>query len=606
MRGGQARHRLGRLLVVGLLLPAAGCGLFRSTDDPGDTVQIFFEHVAKGDTEAAAKITNDEVGARDLLDRVRGALRPAGLTSRVEQVRSAGPEAASAEATVVLDWDLGEGRHWSYQNTVELRRQQDREWRVHWLPTVVHPKLAVQQTVAFREQQPELAPVLDRDGAPLLSSQKVVTVLLNRKEVGDLDAVSGSLARSLQQFDERISQQSVTEGAQRTPEGQAYAVAVLREPDYQRVKPDIYDLPGVRFTTDTRLLGPDRNFGSRVLPAIRTTVRDHITGKPGWRVVSVNAAGAEVETLHEVRPQPAEAVSTSLSRSVQAAAEDAVETVPQQSVVVAIQPSTGNILAVAQNSAADNGNLLPWTGRYPPGSTFKIVTATAALQAKTATADTVVPCPGSWIIQGYRVPNINGFALGNVPLHTAFAQSCNTTFAQLAKDLPADALTNTARQLGLGVDFEIPGVTTVTGAVPPASDAKMRAVDGFGQGKVVASPFGMALVVASVANGTMPTPTLIRGMETKADAAPEPLAPEVADAVRAMMRRVVTEGTASRFTGVDGVHGKTGTAEFGDGSQAHGWFVGFRGDLAFATFVAESGSSVPAIDISERFLRALG
>ncbi|MGH3820705.1 MAG: penicillin-binding transpeptidase domain-containing protein, partial [Pseudonocardiaceae bacterium] len=148
---------------------------------------------------------------------------------------------------------------------------------------------------------------------------------------------------------------------------------------------------------------------------------------------------------------------------------------------------------------------------------------------------------------------------------------------------------------------------TVTGQVPPSESMVRRAENGFGQGRVLASPFGMALVAATVAaGGRLPTPVLIRGMQTHMTLGPvAPMPREVADAVRVMMREVVTQGTAKALAGQGQLYGKTGTAE-DDPDVAHGWFVGFRGDLAFATLVVGAGSSGPALDVSARFLSTLG
>jgi hypothetical protein len=82
--------------------------------------------------------------------------------------------------------------------------------------------------------------------------------------------------------------------------------------------------------------------------------------------------------------------------------------------------------------------------------------------------------------------------------------------------------------------------------------------------------------------------------------------PAALEQVRTMMRAVVTEGTATRLNGLGEVRGKTGTAEFtGDGNRAHGWFVGYRGDLAFAVLVVDGGSSEPAVAAAGRFLAAV-
>ncbi len=588
-------------MITAVLVAVSGCGLFE--DEPGapEITNDFLGKLASGDVQGAAGMTDDPDDAKATLEKFRGALKPEKLTGKVDQIRKNGDTAA--EASVTLDWDLGKGRRWSYPTKFEVRQEGD-TWKVRWASSVPHPKLAPQQTIKLTELKPDPAPVLDRDGTPLLAPERVVSVLLVPKEAGDLAAVAKTLGEALNPLDKAISQQSITDGAAKTPEGQAYQVAALRDPDYQSVKPKIYDLPGVRFSTQTSLLAPSRTFGSQVVPAIRKAVEDEIAGHTGFRVATVDAQGTEVDELHQQAPEPAKAVNTALSRIVQTAAEDAVEPVQQPTMLVAIQPSTGDVLAVAQNEAADAQGALALTGRFPPGSTMKAVSALAAIQSGKVTADTPLPCPGKTTIAGRRiVPNSDEFEKGTIPLRSAFAFSCNTTFAQLAVDMPADLLTNTARSLGLGVDFEIQGLTTITGSVPPADDVVERAEDAFGQGKVLASPFGMALVSASIAKGSMPTPQLLRGKDTKADN--QPAAPTGLDPVRQMMREVVDYGTAPQLKPYGDVRGKTGTAQFGDGVHSHGWFMGYRGDVAFATLVLSGETSTPAVDVAARFLKAV-
>ncbi|WP_184690843.1 penicillin-binding transpeptidase domain-containing protein [Saccharothrix tamanrassetensis] len=591
-------------LAVVALLVVSGCGLFSSRPGPDQVAGDFLGKLASGDVAGAVALTDDPGAAKELLDKVRGALRSAPLKASVEQVRSAG-ESSTADATAKLEWDLGHGRTWSYQTRFDLRREED-DWRVHWAPSVVHPKLAAQQSLGMVDVQPNPAPVLDREGNPLLAPEQVVSILLDPAQAGDLAAVAGALGGALGRIDPAITAQSITEGVAKVPAGQVYQVAALRDADYQTVKAAIYELPGVRFTSRTSLLAPSRDFGSQVLPAVRKAVEEEIAGRAGVRIYTVNAAGAEVENLHEVAPEPAQAITTGLSRTAQTAAEDALEPIAEPAMLVALSASTGEVLAVAQNGPADAQGAIALTGRFPPGSTFKIITAAAALEAGIA-ADSPQPCPGRLTIDGRRiVPNDKEFDKGTIPLHSAFAFSCNTTFAQLAAGLPADALTKQADRFGIGVDFEIPAITTITGSAPPATDVVERAEDGFGQGKLLASPFGMALVAATVAHGSMPTPSLLKGRETKASHQPAAPAPTVLEPLRAMMREVVEAGTAPQLRPLGDVRGKTGTAQFGDGTNSHGWFVGYRGDIAFATLLLGTNTSAPAVDASARFLGAVG
>jgi cell division protein FtsI/penicillin-binding protein 2 len=584
---------------VGALL--AGCGIFGA--DPRDTAAAFLDATARGDAAGAGRLTDDPAAATELIRQVRDELKPQRLQFTLGDIRS-GDRIASAAFSAV--WDLGRNRQWRYAGELTLVPAKTSEgWVVRWSSAVLHPRLSAQQQLVLREVPVEAPLVVDRTGTPLLTMQQVVTVALDRSKTPDLAAVAAQLAAALAQFDPRITQQSIIAGANAAPPGQSSAVVTLRERDYQSVRDRIHDLPGVSFPTRRQLLGPDRYFAAQLVPGIRRVVEKQLEDAAGWRVVTVNAMGEEVETLATQQPHVVPTLTTTVDRATQTAAEHALASVSNPAMIVAIQPSTGEILAVAQNSAADVLGPLSLTGRYPPGSTFKIVTAVAALEAKQVTADSPVACPATTSIGERVVPNDHSFDLGTVPLHTAFARSCNTTFAQLAASLGAGALTDAAHQMGIGLDYDIAGITTVTGQVPPSESLVRRAENGFGQGRVLASPFGMALVATTVAaSGKVPDPVLIRGIPTHMALGPvAPMPREVADAVRAMMREAVTQGTAKALTGQGQVFGKTGTAE--EDALAHGWFVGFRGDVAFATLVVGAGSSGPALDVSGSFLSAL-
>src|SRR5699024_5583167 len=111
---------------------------------------------------------------------------------------------------------------------------------------------------------------------------------------------------------------------------------------------------------------------------------------------TVDAAGDELETLDEKPPVPGAKVTLTIDRKAQNAAQRAVDAIKEPTVLVAIQPSTGEILAVAQNAPANAQGPIALTGQYPPGSIFKIVTATAAIGAGLITGTTEVGCPGSF------------------------------------------------------------------------------------------------------------------------------------------------------------------------------------------------------------------
>jgi cell division protein FtsI/penicillin-binding protein 2 len=345
------------------------------------------------------------------------------------------------------------------------------------------------------------------------------------------------------------------------------------------------------------LLPTDPHFAPAVMAEVKKAVVDQLDGQAGWRIVSTNQNGVDVAVLHEVEGSPAPSVSITLDRAVQDAAQHAVDTRGGKAMLVVIKPSTGEILAVAQNAGANADGLLATTGLYPPGSTFKMVTAGAAVDRDIATPNTMVGCPGHIDIGHRTIPNYGGFDLGVVPMSRAFASSCNTTFAELSSKLPPRGLTQAATRYGIGLDYQVEGITTVTGSVPPTVDLTERTEDGFGQGRVLASPFGMALVAATVAAGKTPVPQLIAGRPTTVAGDNTPISPKMVEALRPMMRLVVTNGTAKEIAGCGEVYGKTGEAEFAGGS--HSWFAGYRGDLAFAALIVGGGSSEYAVRMTK-------
>lgn len=331
-----------------------------------------------------------------------------------------------------------------------------------------------------------------------------------------------------------------------------------------------------------------------------------LAGPGSWSVALADSGGRQLEVLHSVGGDTAAGpMRSTISVPVQRAAQAAVDAESKAAAIIAIQPSTGELLAVAQNGAA-GADPKALQGLYPPGSTFKLATAVAALQSGAVTADTVLPCPAEVRIGGRTIPNADRFALGDVPLHTAFAQSCNTTFASIAAGLDPAAIPNAAASLGLDADFDIPGINSELGGAQPAQSQAQRMEDAIGQGTVQASPLGVALMAATVASGRAVTPKLWRGFDTRVNTGYQPPSAAVLAALRPMMREVVTSGRGSDLARFGAVYGKTGTAQFGDGTHSHGWFAGYRGDLAFAVLVEDAGAAGPAVRVAGEFLGETG
>ena len=582
-------------LLLAVTMVLAGCS--DAEDRLDATVHSFAEALSRGDADAAADLTSDPTAASATLGELFASLG-SDVTFRPDRVRAVDSEGGFALGAT---WTFGpdDAHEWTYTTDGEATAG-GQDWKIRWDPAVVAPGLDA-GPLAYSTLVPQpAARVLDRTGAELLT-QHVVTLV----DVAS-DADVAAVAALLNPIAPTITAESLAADVGAAA-GAPVTAVTLREEDLTPIEAALTALPGVTLRPQLRLLATDRALTSPTLSGLADLWQQRTDAAAGWAVTAQTSAGPQRVGGQDA--EPVGDIASTLDIGMQRAAEDALAPLGTPAALVAIQPSTGNLLAVGQNAPADAQGPIALTGLYPPGSTFKTVTVSAALQAGQVTPDTIVNCPGTENIEGRQIPNDDEFELGQVPLHTAFARSCNTTMGRLAVNLPPDALTDAAAQLGLGIDYVAPGMTTVTGSVPVAESSALRVEEGIGQGQVTASPFGMALVAATLAHGSVPAPAIVERQPGVADRTPEPLPAQIDDQVQAMMRETITDGTASQLQDIPGLLGKTGTAEYinvqNDDQRAHGWFVGIAGDLALAVFVSDAGSSTPAVDAAGRFLRTV-
>ena len=587
---------LSRFLVVivscALVLGSSGCSLF-SQPSPQDAFHAFADALHRKDSGAAAAGTDDPKAATASITSMFDGM---GKNASVDvAVAQDGDDEKSAK--LAYSWTFGPGKTLRYDATATAVQSGD-DWHVHWSTTALHPKLQTGMTFQYSDEKSFLTPVTDRDGQPLLTWQTVGVVSLSRTHLES----AAPLASVVAQFDPTITAESIA--AQfTTTQDDVVTVVKLRQQDSSEVADQLSTIPGVSVTDQGALLTANRDLASPAISGLESLWQNAIDAAAGWSVRLVDGKGQPTEQLASTPPGDTPPIRTTLDTRLQLLAQQAVATEPRPAVLVAISPSTGGILAAAQNGAADAQGPIAFSGAYPPGSTFKTITTAAALQAGLATPDTPEQCPGTVTVENRTIPNEDEFDLGTVPLSTAFARSCNTTMAALADRLPADALPNMARLFGIGVDYVIPGLTTITGKVPSADTPAQKVENGIGQGTVTVSPFGLAVAEASLGHGATITPTLVVGQATTANTPSAPISPTIVDGLRAMMLQTVSDGTATALRDVPGLGGKTGTAEFGDNTHSHGWFAGIAGDIAFATLVVGGDTSTPAVDVTGGFLR---
>jgi peptidoglycan glycosyltransferase len=313
-------------------------------------------------------------------------------------------------------------------------------------------------------------------------------------------------------------------------------------------------------------------------------------------------------------------VRLTIDPRVQAAAAKALGA--RKGAVVALDPRNGEVLAMVSVPTYDPGALAtkgealladpnsPLLNRaaqgvYPPGSTFKVVTATSLFENGVITPDTTVTCPGQIVIDGFPVSCSNVTqGVGTYPFRNAFTFSVNAIFAEVGVKLGWDRLLATAEKFGFGSPLPFTLDTAPTQVYAPGSKLTKTLLGStaFGQGEILATPLQMAAVAAAVANGgvlesphlgfeTMDGTRVVQKLETPSRR--RVMSSDVAKTMRELMVSVVDnqQAAGASIPGVK-VGGKTGTAETGSGTS-HAWFIAFapadNPTIAVAVIVENGG-----------------
>ncbi|MEV5704099.1 penicillin-binding transpeptidase domain-containing protein [Actinoallomurus sp. NPDC052274] len=539
------------IAAVAVLVGAGAVWFLHDDEGPQQTAKRYLAAWSGGGFAAMRALTDRPPA--DLEERFARMRDDLGVTRQRYEVASVGrPKDGTATGSYRAELTLSGGRVWTYGGTLPFVKR-DGRWRVAWSPQVMHPAL--------------------KEGQRLRAAR----IRLTRADVqaADGSSLSGSASGSVQQIV--------------GPLGPASA------------------------DTAKRLGAPYRAGDTIGVDGLQRQYERRLAGTPALAVQIIGADGKPVRTLQRFGGTEGRPLRTTLDPKVQRAAGAALGDVTKPASLVALRPSTGEILAVANKPGGYNRALM---GQYPPGSTFKVVTA-AALVAGGMNAATGVGCPATDTVGGRSLHNFQHEDFGTVPLREAFAHSCNTTFARLAVDrLGERRLGQVAAQFGFNAPI-VAGLPAVRASFPDTKDDASLAAAAFGQDQVLTSPLNMASVAAAAAAGVWRSPRLVdaalvsQAVDAKARKAEPPhrLQPAVERALHSLMPAVVSEGTAAGVRFPSGTAGKTGTAEYGEGDDppTHAWFIGYRGDLAFAVIVEGGGTGAEAAaPIAARFLKAVG
>jgi cell division protein FtsI/penicillin-binding protein 2 len=535
-------------------------------------------------------------------------------------------------ASFDVTWTLPDDVRWTYRVPVEVG-QTEAGWTVQPPATgsYWHPQLAAGDTLKATREPGARGDLLDRSGQALMPIGKVYPVQL------DPTRATPSTARALEKLvgEPTGSLVAKLEAARKAKSHAPIPVITYRESDFDRKRDELDALKGVIYPARDQPLGPTRTFGQPLLGSYGYVTAEVVAkskgryaagdlaglsglqgqydtvlgGTPGVRVTS---SAKPDSPLFEKAAVDGSDVQTTLDPQVQYAAEEALTgTGKVPSALVAVDVKSGDVLASANSPAQGFDRAI--TGRYPPGSAFKIATTYSLLSGGKVTPSTKVSCPKTVTVDGRSYKNYEGESLGSPDFATDFVHSCNTAFVQLAEQLADGDLAVAAKELGVGAAWaKTLGVNgAFDGSVPANNGATDKASASIGQGRNLASPLSLAVMAGSVARGSLIPPALVTAPEpANTDRSPQPLDATVVGQLQDLMGRVVTEGTGTALKGTPGgvVHGKSGTAEFGQANppETHAWFVGYQGDVAFAVLVekGKSGGTVAA-PIAKAFLTNL-
>lgn len=431
--------------------------------------------------------------------------------------------------------------------------------------------LAEENRINIRLLPPARGLILDRNGALIAGNEQNYRVVIVREDAGDVEDVLDRLSRLVHIPPEDI-QKARKEIDRRSPFVPIIVADRMTWEDFSRVAVNAPALPGVtpevglsrsypagpEFAHVVGYVGPVSEADLAKLPdpdpllqipefqigkiGVEAKLDVEMRGTAGTRRIEVNHVGRVMRELEREEGKPGAAIQLTLDEGLQRFAHARLG--DESAAAVVMDVATGDVLAIASAPAFDpnafvrgisnaeysvltNNNHRPLAnktvqGTYPPGSTFKIITALAALEAGVITADDTVWCPGFKKLGNRRFHCWKRVGHGHVSLHESLSSSCDVYYYDVAERVGIEKISEMARRLGLGTKFDLPMSAVAEGLTPNKAWKQQRYNEGWlvgdtlntgiGQGYVLASPLQLAVMTARVATGMAVTPRLLHSV----------------------------------------------------------------------------------------------
>lgn len=619
----RSRSTLVRLSALAVAAALVGVGLARpgiSSAEP--TVAQFLLAWQSRRYLAAAGLTTGN--PRVVAAALASAYQRLDASNVSMSIRSVSQRGRTARAGFQAAIDLsGSGLLWTYAGGFALR-DGSHGWRVVWSPSVIVPGMTDKQQLAVVSQFYPRSEITDSAGQSLIMPSKVYQVGVYPGMLADPARTAAALSEVTQIPADQIEGQ-----IEENPQSDFLELITYTSAEYAKLRPTLSAIPGLQVRPATERLfdsiAPDvvGTVGTEAADVLRTdgveyrpgttvgltgleaTFQRQLVGTPRTDVVLQQSGTAAVglKTWPGVRGTP---VRTTLDSGVQLAANEALGRLPASAAIVAVQASTGKILAVASHQGGGMPTLDALAGKYQPGQAFTIISSAALLSRGLAPSDPV-PCPPSSSVDGTVFTNDPPEPnLGSTPSFLAdFSHACATAFAGgMSLKLASSDLAKASNAFGIG-GWELPVSSYFAGQTGQATGEGALAAAMIGTGGVKVSPLGMALAASVVASGRLHAPSLVWGMTDPTSAPRAVVSNQVLTALRSLMSATM-QTPRNRIANVGGnVGGQTGSAPFGSGQLRSNWFVGYQGDIAFAVVQLSNAAAAPtasAVPLAAAFL----
>ena len=614
------------LCTLGVVIAIGVTGIGSAGPSVTTAVTAFLLDWEGRDYPAAAALTTGNPTA--VVNSLRAAYSQLGAA---DLGLSLGPVVVSGDqayASFGASIDLGRGGlSWQYQGHFAVRRTAA-GWRVVWSPAVIVPGLGPGDRLAVLTTVPSRALLLDSQGRSLIRPSSTIELGVVPDRVRHPARTADELARvtglAAPDADEMIGQILAW------PPRSFLELVQLSPAQYQRIKPALDKIQGlerrdfvkrlfvstvpaitgqVGTETAKKLIDEGEPYlpGTTVgLSGLELALQGTLAGQATTEVVVQDRAGRLVKVLHRWPGRTGSNVRTTINGGIQRAAQGALARLGLPAAIVAVRAGGGQILAVAQQGAVGLPPVDPLAGQYEPGQSFSFVSTAALLASGSVRASTLVPC--------YRTNGVGGQTFANVPpeptsqarpFSAIFAHACATEFTALSLNLHASDLTRAIARFGLGASWQLP-VPAFAGSMGSPGYPGQLAADMIGLGAVRVSPLDMALAAGTVASGSWHAPSLVSGSHgtDQTTAAPRYSGRVIAQ-LRQLMGLSVKTGApkAAYLPGRDPLFGQVGSAPVaGQRGLRAIWFVGYRGQVAFAVLVfSRDPAFAPAVQLARQF-----